>query len=188
MVMYSFPINIDIPPFIQGVSPNSFNFHKRFHTASGILDLDKKFINPDLIKFFDDLNMVLVPELFYNDKNVESVIHVDRPKSQDYVVKDYVRFNWIFGGKDSTMNWYELLPETPWHDLHHKEQLLYLHNQLKLIHREPIVGVNVVQVGLAHNITNGPEPRYCLGLIPFIKDSNHRITMQEALDIFKDYR
>jgi hypothetical protein len=179
--MYTLPINIPIVPLANGVRLTDFTISN----VTGVTAIDTKFLNPSLIEFFDNMDILPRPDLFFNNKNHNSYIHVDRPQSPIYQDKDYVRINWIYGGLGSTMNWYGLKPTTSWIDV--SLACIYRPDQVDLAHSEHLASTHIVQVGIPHNVTTGPESRYCLGIVPTKKKDNSRITMCEARDIFQDY-
>jgi len=179
--MYTLPINIDIQPLRDGVKLTDFSIS----SVTGVTTIDTKFLNPSLVEFFDSMDVLLRSDLFFNNKNHNSYIHVDRPQSPIYQDKDYVRINWIYGGLGSAMNWYGLKPATNWIDV--SLTCIYRPDQVDLLHSEQLASTHLVQVGIPHNVTTGPESRFCLGIVPTKKKDNSRITMREARDIFQNY-
>ena len=64
-----------------------------------------------------------------------------------------------------------------------KEYSKYSIDEVELCYSEPIGKPSIVQVGVPHNITNPIEERLCICLV--ITKNRTRVTMQDALDIFK---
>jgi hypothetical protein len=106
----------------------------------------------------------------------------------DTVSGDYIKINWIYGGKDSTMSWY--IPNT----VSSKNLMLtatgttyenYEPNEVTMVHRQQLHSPSLVQVGVPHDVQNYSELRYALSLV--IARSDKRLTMDEALEIFRNY-
>jgi hypothetical protein len=114
-------------------------------------------------------------------------IHSDRAISGDYS-----KLNWIYGGKDSVMKWYTVknsiqstapLYKTPIDS----PSLQYKAADVELIHEQAVGKPSLVQVGCPHNVVNGPEERFCVSIVFKHKSTRDRVTMAEAVAVFKDY-
>jgi hypothetical protein len=104
---------------------------------------------------------------------------------------DFAKMNWVFGGKDSTMNWYEpIVSDKPVETtLGNRNYIYYNTNEVnhKLSHTIGIDRPSVVQVGVPHNSTNYFEHRYCVSLVFFrIAKGLPRLSMSESHDVFSD--
>ena len=146
---------------------------------------------------FKDVNLEFLDLL---DKNGLYINHAEsfyKPPSSrnsfphlDSSPGDIVKINWVYGGKDSTMNWLSLLPgkelikrTTPINttfysaDEHNTviEETCSLHSP------------SLVQVGVLHNISNRKEDRYCLSFC--ISDSLTRnvVGFDKATEVLKEY-
>jgi hypothetical protein len=175
---YCFDIDLDIPVLKPDINLASIkDYHNKFTVT--------EFVNSELVKFFKQRNLVLLPyiEIFSSVPNYVAPIHVDVGHG------DFAKMNWVFGGKDSTMNWYEPITldrpiETT---LGNREYIYYAENEVKHLHSQTLGRPSVVQVGLPHNSTNYSEHRYCVSLVFFrIAKGLPRLSMSESYDIFSD--
>ena len=144
-------------------------------------------IHPSLKLFFDEKKLYIgLIEVFYCFPYDITSIHSDRA-----MPGDFAKINWIFGGKDSLMNWYKVLTEAPNKSVHKtpidSPSLQYKAEEVELIYRCNINQPSIVQVGCPHNIVNMSEERFCVSLVFKHKSNNSRVTMNESLNIFKDY-
>jgi hypothetical protein len=141
-------------------------------------------VNPDLISLFKtkDIEIQLI-ECFYRKPNHRSSIHVDLYGG------DYIKFNWIYGGKNSLMRWFEVnegISNNSTLTTINTPYIPYKDNEVtqKCITKTG-PGTYIVQVGVPHQAINFNEPRHCLSMVPCI-DGN-RITMDQALNLFKEF-
>ena len=150
-------------------------------------------INQEFIKFFDNYGIHLIGvEAFYTVPNGKNMIHSDVLE-----LSDVAKINWVYGGIESQMHWYQ--PNDSYHPdnvtAKHGESktrvgspsLRFLPTDVDLIHSEPIHSPSIVQVGCPHNITNGPIDRYCISTIFSKTGTLTRLTVAEAAEIFKEF-
>jgi hypothetical protein len=167
----------NIPLFKEGVNVSMF---KSVQTR-GNVDLH---LHPDLINFLDSLGIkISFFETFGLLANSKEYIHTDSLSG------DYVKLNYIFGGKNSKMNWYSVKPnlnKTSSITSIGTQYLKYDIEEVELVYSQSVNFPSIVQVGIPHSITNPDTWRICISLI--IIDSNHkRISMSVAQKIFKNY-
>ena len=167
----------DIPLFKDGVDVSMF----RTAQSRGNVDLH---LHQELVDFLKSLGLtILFFETFGLLANSKEFIHTD------HLSGDYVKLNYIFGGKNSAMNWYSVKPEvnkTPSLTSINTKYLKYEIDEVELLHSQAVGFPSIVQVGIPHSITNPESWRICISLI--IHDSNHkRVTMSKAQEIFKNY-
>ena len=170
-------LNLDINPLSEGLDINSYGTieHMRIFLED---------INVDLISFLKTLNLTIVwAELFYTPPFQFTTIHTDDAGG------DYTKLNYIFGGKDSLMYWWQQKPgvsniaEDTGID---SQYTIYKTTEVNLIDEQQVKFPSIVQVGIPHNIRNFEEPRYCLSLV-LRKQNKTRLTMAESIEIFKQY-
>ena len=181
-------LNLSIDPLCVDVNTlPKLNYNK--------LD-QKKYINPELIDFFKSMSLEIEHvATFFTPKNFQfSKIHID---NSGYKYSTYpnnqAKINWIYGGKDSLMNWYKLKPGSKlFHKpiLGFKQQDSYIDcnkEDVDLIHSQAVNFPSIVHVGIPHNITNYNEPRLCLTMV--IKDtySNTRLSFDQLVGVFYNY-
>ena len=141
------------------------------------VDLD---VNPALIKMLKSFGILVCrAEAFYRTQNCKPWIH------SDAMPGDYVKINWVVGGKDSIMQWFTVNPNI------HKEittnklnttVCLFDQSEVTLAYEEMIQSPSLVQVGAPHNIINPLEDRICISLI-LADTNNKKITMANARKI-----
>lgn len=143
-----------------------------------------KNVNPELISFFKSKNIeIKAVECFYRTPNSRRGIHTDASGG------DYVKFNWIYGGKNSILRWFKVNPGI------HKEPILtHISTPYTLYEPNEVTqtevtttnpGTYIIQVGVPHQAINFNEHRHCLSLVPYINDE--KIPMHVALELFKEF-
>ena len=162
------------------------NGKKTYHSLINI----KEYINPDMVKLLAEIGIdVYYCELFYSPPSFFSQIHIDA----NAVRSDFTKINWVFGGKDSVMNWYKPKHDTdrpveyiPANKLPYKS---YQQQEVDLLYSANLKTPSVVQVGIPHNITNFSEDRYCISLALASINNNeiYRPTMEESLTLLSKY-
>jgi hypothetical protein len=177
---YCFDLNLPINPLKEGVDIMSYvpNLNpttwEEYCVRFSLNDL-----NPELVSIIKSLNLrILLAEHFYTPAGVFSPIHTDLKGG------DYTKLNYIFGGKNSTMQWYDIKNVSKTKEI--VPYAVYDINDVDLLHSQPIGFPTVVQVGIPHNIQNYDEPRHCIGIVLQTKN-NQRLRMQDSIDIFNQY-
>lgn len=174
---YCTNLNFNIPIFNTGVDL------KKFTTAYQMQGSSKD-LNHDLLKFLLKLGVkVLFFETFFMLPSNNSTVHVDQTAG------DYVKINYVYYGDNSFMNWYKPkdgIVKLPKITAIGTEFLSYEENEVELLHSQEIGFPSLVQVGVPHSITNPKDNRLCISLV-LHSMKNKRLTMDEALAIFKDY-
>ncbi len=123
-------------------------------------------------------------ESFFSEPNINLPIHIDS------VGGDYVKINYIIGGVDSIMYWYQAKP-----DVHVEPKLTTINtqyfsfeeDQVELVDSTTINPISIVQVGVPHNITNPTDYRLCISMCISHWHNHQRLTMAEAIDLFSEY-
>ena len=145
------------------------------------------YLNPELVDYLSKRNLLISQlDIIYCDSGQSHPIHVDYPHVKSYIAGDYVRLNWIYGGSDSEMSWYEL-KDSAKQDNQSLIARKYNENDVNKIHSQNILGTQLVQVGIPHTVKTGVERRYAICCdISSRKISPSRVTMADALRIFQD--
>jgi len=173
-------LNLDVNPLREGLDISSYSTSTdKQHVKVSLND-----INHSLILLLTTLNLTIVwAELFYTPPFQITRIHVDDAGG------DYTKLNYVFGGKDSLMYWWQQkLSEPNIADVTEidSQYTVYKTTEVDLIDKQSVKFPSLVQVGIPHNIQNFEEPRYCLSLV-LRKQDNTRLTMAESIEIFKQY-
>jgi hypothetical protein len=170
-------LNLNINPLKESMDINSYG-------TTGHTKISLNEINNDLISLLATLNLTIgFAELFYTAPYSVTRIHTD------YLGGDYIKINYIFGGKDSFMYWWKPKPniiKTPLKTSIDSFYISYNQTEVDLIEKKSVKFPSIVQVGIPHNIKNFEEPRYCLSFV-LRNQNDNRLTMAESIEIFKDY-
>jgi hypothetical protein len=174
------PLNITNNPFVEEINP--FKFPKTRHIR---LDHNTA-INQSIKKWFHSFNLEInLVEIFYSCPFFVGNIHVDR------LGGDYVKINWIFGGKDSSMQWFKIKEnaQLPYQNKTNigTSSLHYATKDSILIYSKNIVKPSLVQAGVPHTIKNSAENRWCVSFNFRDIDTKKYLTMDDALILFKDF-
>lgn len=166
-----------------------FDWNPRSNPTVSDIPVDQ--VNPELNKIINDLGVyVSWIQIFYRPKNDFCSHHMDNRGG------DYIKINWAFRGVGSRMTWYSVNPAANIdyaNAIHtteaNSEYIVYKTGDLILEHTAEIVeGIPaIVQVGIPHHIDNQIDQRYCIAFSINDIKTHRRLTMQQAIDIFKDY-
>jgi hypothetical protein len=118
-------------------------------------------------------------EIFYLAPGQDHSIHCDGNE-----LDNKVKINFISGGKNSKMIWYtansaekiikRISPaNTHFLSIHPKDTVV--------VHKENLVGLYIVNVGMFHNVYNNQEDRYCLSMAISDIATNRRLTYYELI-------
>lgn len=170
-------LHIDFSPLSAPASK-----FKKEKTGYTVLDVETD-INPELIALLQKHNIqVKGAQAFYTQPNDTLPIHVD-----DYVIRDWVRLNFVFGGEGSDMIWYSVPDDVePTKVMSAKNEPFMFYSEsdatsiesVKITENYPCI----VQVGHPHNVINGDQERLCVSVW-----LNDYMTMAEACDKLADY-
>ena len=195
---YTVKLNLDIPLFKSNLPP--VDVLKSIPTwADNVVNnpklathftLPKDYWSDDLTAFFHKHEQFITDvEVFYTFPNGKLTIHVD-----DLEPGDFTKINWVFGGKDSKMIWYDVISKSKETTLspsyRNTLSIHYKPDEVVAVYSENLQGPNLVQVGCPHSITNSSEERFCVSVVfknNVTANFQKRPTIQEAIAIFKDY-
>lgn len=172
-------LNIDIPLFKEGIT-----FQDIPKTSIAVIDKEK-YLNEKMFMFFDSLDLkIFFVETFFKTLEHQGGIHIDGSGG------DYAKLNWVFGGGDSKMCWYEPLDKTSKIKIKTSTGtscISYSRDQVNEIERTVIKNPTLVQVGIPHNIIDVTEDRYCVSILYRNKNNDIRPTMLRSVQTFKNY-
>jgi hypothetical protein len=142
---------------------------------------DTSRLNLNFVNYLTKLNVtVAFAEIFYTKTNIVTPIHIDSN------IGDFVKINYIYGGQDSYMMWYEPISESSGkHAITcvGSPFVAYTKSEVRPIYLQTITTPSIVQVGCPHNIFNKSQDRHCLSLV--IAENYKRISMSRAIEIFE---
>ena len=172
MTDYCIPLTLDFYPLNKSITEYGTITYQ---------SIDPKDINLKLYDFFKQYNLALTSfGLFYKPTSSFIKPHTDCEGG------DYVKINYIYGGKDSKMIWYKTKDI-----IHTKESatgkpgsfIPYDLNEVEKIYEQTLSKYNIVQVGIPHNILNMLEPRWCLTIVVRHQSDYSRVTMKDIKNI-----
>jgi hypothetical protein len=149
--------------------------------------INENIFESDFSILLDSINLKITwAELFYLGPSSikDFAIHTDNAGG------DYVKLNWVFGGENSKMQWYtvkEGVVKVPNKTAIGSVYLAYNSNELDLVHQQSVKQPSIVQVGIPHNLYNPETDAFCLSIVLRDKTTDIRLTMQQALQLFKNY-
>lgn len=174
-------LNISIPFIEDEVYLNSLRSKYKRHNK-----IDPSTINTKIIDFFKNKNLqITLAESFYRMPEDIAVpnIHKDAPG-----LTDATKINWVYGGGDSVMNWYQpkvdnIQTNTSAIGITYE---YYKRDDVELIHSQRVGFPSIVQVGLPHDISNITSDRLCISV--FVKEisTTSFITFEKAKKIFQN--
>lgn len=172
-------LNLDIPLFKEGIT-----FRDIPKTSIAMLDKEK-YLNNKIFTFFDSLDLkIFFVETFFKTSEHCGGIHVDGNGG------DYTKLNWVFGGGDSKMCWYEPIDKTPKPKVKTATGtscISYSRDQVNEIEKTIIKNPTLIQVGVPHSVIDVTEDRYCVSILYQNKNNNMRPTMLRSIQTFKNY-
>jgi hypothetical protein len=200
MENYCVPLNLDLKIFNSDLHPVDFIktlpewSNEQFTKPNGNkhFRLQKDFINPGFIEFLTIKKIHLIgAEIFYTPPAGKNAIHSDV-----MILGSVAKINWVYGGHDSLMHWYrpncEYNSDSALDTTRNKNTIInspslrFKKHEVDLIHSQAVDCPSLVEVGCPHNITNGPTDRFCISTIFANIETQKRITMEQAIQIFKD--
>jgi hypothetical protein len=181
-------LNFTFGPFRNDIDPYAFlnELHSSKEKKENIKKIDTSLINEEFISLMEsnDLKINHV-ESFYKPKStINSNAHIDR------LGGSISKINWIFAGKDSTMNWLELLPGEKIIQKMTEIGTVYLganNKNCTIIDSCKLQSPSLVQVGILHNVTNPTEDRFCVSVCFIDNKTNKRVPFETATTLLKQY-
>jgi len=151
---------------------------------------DSKDISDSFNDWLNDLGLIMTypPLIFYTPPRRECGFHIDGDRICDRAV-----MNWVIGGENSLMHWYELAPDavitntemtqagTPY-TRYNEDQVVHLHSQ-------KVSWPSLVQTGIPHKVTNyGNQPRWAISCdISYKHSPESGLTWNQAIELFKKW-
>ena len=194
---YSVKLNLDIKLFKSDLHPIDF-IKSRPNWIDNIIEdpkkvthfgIEEKYWSNELVNFFEKHNQwICSVEIFYTFPDGKLTIHSDSSYPGDFT-----KINWVFGGKNSEMIWYEatnnndrLVSQSVWNT----PAVPYTPEEVTAVYAEYLQGPHIVAVGCPHNVVNQSEERFAVSVVfrnNDTKNIDNRPTMEESIEIFKDY-
>lgn len=171
---YCVYLNLNINP----VTIDHDKLKKNYQTP-----IDFENINHDFIIFLKNLGIqIWYIESFYSRPYAnlnKQGIHTD------CMGGDYVKINFIYGGRGSLMHWYKVketssapavVEKTPINT----QYIPWRSDMVDLVESDPLIYPSLVQAGCPHNVTTTKEDRLCITVVLVDLITKERLTMAEA--------
>lgn len=155
------------------------------HSVKRFEHFDVNNFSTEYLEWIRGLGLQLVhAEIFYSVANTPYVIHQDHFKRTDFP-----KINFVFGGKNSKMNWYRVKPEKlgniPEPNIHNP-YMTFTQDQVDLVYSQELEGSCLVQAGVPHNVTLDTESRWCISTV-YLLDNKRLLTWAEANKLFEPF-
>ena len=158
-------------------------FYAAKYSATRQRLLDMEDVSSAFIKWLHSLGVFIVhADVFYTLPNTQYAIHKDH-----FNKADFPKLNIIYSGQGSTMNWYTVKPGKTGKTTEYPDKNPYVTfdpQDVELLQQHELLGTNLVQAGIPHNVTATVQPRWCISMLLLKTGSNRLLTWQEATDIF----
>lgn len=162
---------------------NPFNGMEYSNKRHHHFDLNN--FSDDYLSWLNRLNLTLVhAQILYSFPDTPYGIHQDHFKRTDFP-----KINFIYGGKNSRMNWYKVKPEKLGKIREpeiNNPYMTFSEDQVDLIYSQELEGVNLLQAGIPHNLTNDSDPRWCISTV-YLLDNKRFLTWPEAVTLFNPF-
>jgi hypothetical protein len=169
-----FNVNLHINPLKEGIDINSYGTKRR-------LKIPFDGVSNDLFNLMNSLNLKITDaEVFYVTPYIFNYIHTDSYGG------DYVKLNFVYGGKGSYMNWYKQKPNIIKQIDNNLDYVSFNLSEVELIDSQQILCSSIVQAGIPHNVRTFGESRYCLSFVLCNLDDT-RLTMNDAIERLATY-
>ena len=196
---YCTTLNLDLKIFNSDLHPVEFIKllpvwkDTRFTTPSGNkhFRIPKDILSQNFKDFFYQRGIQLLGvEVFYLLPGGSNIIHSDVNP-----IGDVAKINWVYGGANSIMEWYQVnsnyksnaLTDRAAATIANSPTIRFLKEEVNLMHSQFVECPSIIQAGCPHNMKNGTTERFCISTIFKHTETNMRVTMAEAQIIFKDF-
>ncbi len=171
-------LNLGLNPLKESFDIRSI---KQYHSKINLENF-----NPSFINLLDalDLKITFAP-VFYTLPLQDTIIHSDGNGH----CQNFIKLNFVFDEEDSVMIWYKpLVNKTEMQStVINTPYISYQEHEAEEIHRQSLNGCSLVQVAVPHRVKAFSKPRYSISLTLWKKENNTAVTMEEGIEIFKDY-
>jgi len=146
-----------------------------------LLDISNH-IDPTVVTLLDQCNLYIrFAELFYTPANRNTLIHIDGEPNEYAIPGNMAKINFIGGGDDSLMNWYKPIVTKPYEATGRNKFISFDAHEVNLVDSANLVGYNIAQTGIPHNITTHAQSRYCVSMTLAIKHKKPLMIPYESL-------
>lgn len=179
--MYHRPLSVPFQPTFRNYEKHIPNRNENHHVRIPQDELDSVLVN-----WLKELGLyIAVAEYFYTAPGKSLKAHCDTLE-----MSDVVKLNWMYGGDDSLMDWYELNPGCP---LPQYETIIQTKfsipnsGDITLKESHKIGKPSLINVGRIHGVRNGKQPRYVYSMVISEIVTQKRLEWDRAKEIFAYY-
>jgi len=166
----------------SGVAYMNYHTEAKANNHFRILLSVHNHISPEVVELLNQCGLYIrFAELFYTPANRSTLIHIDGEANEYLRPGNMAKINYVGGGEGSKMHWYEPTSATPCQHTSKNKFISFQPNQVKLISSSSLLGYNIAQTGIPHNITTANEPRYCVSLTLALKGEPPKMIPYEIL-------
>ncbi len=195
MNKYCLDLKFDVPPLKPGTDLS-------YYMTSPHSNINESHLNTEFLDFFQSIKedcAIGSFEVFYMTPNSTSGIHVDQLNLTEVVLGDFTKINWVYNGKESTMNWYKPKDIESVRNKKIKVGVIktsnnkpnfYLpfdYDEVDLAHAQQVNFPSLVQVGVPHNIHTSNEHRVCVSLSFGSFKEYRRYTWDESVSVLQKF-
>ena len=179
--MYHQYLHIPFQPRFRNYEEYIPNRNENHHVRIPKTELD-----PVLVKWLGGMGIyVIMAEYFYTAPNRSLKAHCDTVE-----LSNVVKLNWMYGGNDSLMDWYELKPGCilpQYETIIQTKFSMPDSNDVLLKESYKIGKPSLINVGKIHGIRNGNHPRYVYSVVIGELATQKRLEWNRAKEIFAKY-
>ena len=178
-IINSFMENIYYRKLCPPVELKPWNFGSAAQGATEFT-MTMDMINVEVHEWLLTLGLKIVyPRCLFKAAGRRGMIHIDCQKPKG---NQYARLNWVFGGKNSRIEWFDLLPaKVPTPTLNPVNEYIdvYKESDCKPICSTEFDGLYLINTGIPHRVVGGDYDRYCYAF--FLQQHGRRIEWSEAV-------
>jgi hypothetical protein len=161
------------------------NFNRKKYSSARHQFLDRNEISLEYLKWIESLGLILDhAEVFFSIPHTYYTIHQDQ-----HTRIDFPKINFIYGGSNSSMNWYKVKSgklgtvsqtkiDTPY--------VGYTLDEVELLYSKELTSPSLVQAGVPHNVTVLGSPRWCVSTV-YLYPDRRLLSWADAEKIFRPY-
>lgn len=171
---------LNLPLDFSIVDFSSFRNHEKKQ-----IRCEKEIIGSNAHQWFETQGLEIQwLEVFYLKPFERHVIHSD-----GHEIDDKSKINYIVGGENSEMIWYDALEEKIVKGISkaNTKYLMVEDRNAKELFRLKMQGFYIVKVGPLHTVKNKHQERFCISMAVADKDTGKRLDYADLVDRLRDY-
>ena len=178
--------NISIPAEFK---PWDFGYSNKNEFCE--IPIDPGMINLEIHDFFRSIGFFLtIGRYFHCPAGMNYNLHIDSFEKKIDFYDDLVKINWVFGGAESEMVWYNLKPGKNYriyNNYKNEPMAGFDEKDCVEICRTHIPKLAIVNVSVVHTLLNPKEPRDCYSMFLASIHTNERVAWNELVEKMSPY-